>query len=463
MRCSLARVGCWLLLFSSLLAAEGRPRNVLFLMSDDMRPDLGCYGNPLVHSPHIDALASAGVRFERAYVQFPLCNPSRTSLLTGRYPTTTGVLDNQGWFGAVHPDWQSLPRFFKEHGYAALRAGKIFHGGIDDTEAWTAGGEQRNFTGPRSERKPPANRVQQSDRIVKLEGEGESHADYQTAQRAVQYLQDYAASEQPFLLCCGFTKPHSAPTAPQQLFDHYARIDPPLPPDFASTPAAPAGFPPASITQNGDLFIGREASPADAKEMIRAYWASISFTDANVGRVLAAVDRLGLRDDTVILFWGDHGYHLGEKGKWSKHNSLYEIGARVPLIIRAPGAQGNGKSCPRIVEAVDIYPTLCELCGLTPPEGLQGDSLVPLLNNPQAPWDKPAFTVSGSGNKLKGIAVRTDKFRYATFAGEDGGEMLFDETADPHEQRNLAADPAFATVRSDLSRLVEEFRAATVK
>lgn len=452
---------CWLLLVASGFAADARPRNVLFLMSDDLRPHLGCYGNPLVRSPNIDALAAAGVRFERAYVQFPLCNPSRTSMLTGRYPTTTGVLDNLGWFAAEHPDWRTLPRFFKDHGYASLRTGKIFHGGIDDFDAWTAGGQRRNFEGGRSNRQAPANRTQNSDRAVRLEGDGETHGDFEAADVAIRYLQEY--KDRPFFLCCGFSKPHSPPTAPQKYFDHYATVDPPLPPDFAATALAPSGFPAASITPSSDLFIGREASPDAAKDMIRAYWSAVTWMDWNLGRVIAELDRQGLRDNTVIALWGDHGYHLGEKGKWSKHNSLYEVGDRVPLIIVSPGAAGNGRSCPRIVESVDIYPTLVELCGLMPPDGLQGDSLVPLLNNPQAAWDKPAFTVSASNGQLKGIAVRTEQYRYATFSGEGGGEMLFDELADPHELKNLAGEASFAQVQSDLAALVEQFRQVTIK
>ncbi|HEX6985828.1 MAG TPA: sulfatase, partial [Planctomycetaceae bacterium] len=315
-----------LLLAASPALAADRP-NVLFLMSDDLRPELGCYGVEGVETPNIDALAGRGVRFERAYVQYPLCNPSRTSMLTGRHPTTTGVLDNAAWFGAAHPEFVSLPRHFKENDYAALRAGKVFHGGIDDADAWTEGGEPRNFEGGRSDRRPPANRRQQSDRIVVLDGDGESHGDYRTAERAIRYLREY--KDEPFFLACGFTKPHSPPTAPQKFFDLYEAADVPLPPDFAPRPAAPEGLPPASITPNGDLFIGRDASEQEAREMKRAYRASVSWTDRNVGRVLAELDRLGLREKTVVVFWGDHGYHLGEKGKWAKHGSLYEVGTRV--------------------------------------------------------------------------------------------------------------------------------------
>ncbi|MBX6312299.1 MAG: sulfatase [Isosphaeraceae bacterium] len=449
----------------SMIAAEPpRKLNVLFLMSDDLRPELGCYGNPHVRTPNIDALASSGVRFERAYCQYPLCNPSRTSLLTGRYPTTTGVLDNRTWFGAAHPDFVSLPKHFRANGYATLRTGKIFHGGIDDTDAWTEGGEPRNFTGATSPRGPRPDYAQQSDRWIVLQGDGETHADYKTADRAIDYLRRYAKGDQPFFLACGLTKPHSPPTAPAKYFDRYDPAQVPLPPDFAPRPAAPEGFPKASVPpRNGDLFIDREATPEAAREMIRAYWASLTWVDWNVGRVLAELDRLGLRDRTIILFWGDHGYHLGEKGKWSKHGSLFEVGTRVPLIVAAPGAKGNGRACPRVVQSLDLYPTLVDLCGLSAPQGLEGRSLVPLLNDPQAPWDHPAFSVIGNNNRLSGVAVRTARYRYAEYDGDRGGAMLFDLEADPHELKNLADDPVHATSREELKALVRTFRSRAAR
>ncbi len=424
--------------------------NVLFLMSDDLRPELSGYGHPTVQTPNIDALGRAGVRFERAYCQYPLCNPSRTSLLTGRYPTTTGVLDNTRHFRDDHPEIVTLPQHFKNHGYVALRTGKIFHGGLDDTEAWTEGGEPRRTAAQEAARKKDhaENYRSQSDRFVVLEGDGQSHGDYKTADKAIAFLQQN--KDRPFFLACGFSKPHSAPTAPQRFYDLYDVSRVPLPVDFASTPTVPAGFPAACLTPNGDLFIGREASKEEARVMIRAYWASLTWVDWNVGRVVAELDRLGLRDNTVIVFWGDHGYHLGEKGKWAKHGSLFEIGARVPQIIIAPGAAGNGTSCNRIVETLDIYLTLVELCGLPAPEGLEGDSLVPLLQDPGASWDKPAFTVTTTGR-----GVRTDRWRYAEWPGPKGGAMLIDEQNDPHELKNLADDPQYQDVRKRLSSLLQ--------
>jgi arylsulfatase A-like enzyme len=432
------------------LADPPKKLNVLFLMSDDMRPVLGCYGHPVVKSPNIDALAKAGVRFDRAYCQYPLCNPSRTSLLTGRHPTTTGVLDNTRYFRTEHPDWVTLPEHFKKNGYVALRTGKIFHGGIDDLQSWTEGGEARKTGAKKPDIKE---RRKRSDRIVVLEGDGESHGDHATAERAVQLLRKY--KDKPFFLACGFTKPHSPPTAPKKLFDLYDPATIPLPKTFAATAAAPDGFPKGSITPSGDLFMQREATEDEARRVLQAYYASTSWTDWNVGRVVAELDRLGLRESTVIVFWGDHGYHLGEFGKWAKHGSLYEVGTRVPLVVVAPGARGNGSTAPNPVQSLDLYPTLCELCGLTPPAGLEGHSLKPLLDDPKATWGHPAFSVAGNAKNL-GVAVRTARYRYAEWAGGKNGAMLIDEQADPHETRNLIDDPKLAAVRKELSALARK-------
>jgi arylsulfatase A-like enzyme len=436
-------------------AAEPKKLNVLFLMSDDMRPDLGCYGHPVVQSPNLDALAKAGVRFDRAYCQYPLCNPSRTSLLTGRHPPTTGVLDNTVYFRDAHPDWVTLPQYFKANGYVTLRTGKIFHGGIDDPDSWTEGADPAKKAA--AKKVDVKERQRNSDRQVVLEGDGESHADFRTADRAIKFLKD--KKDRPFFLACGFTKPHSPPTAPKKFFDRYDPTAVKLPENFAPRPTVPAGFPKPCLTPNADLFINRDASEAEAREMIRAYWASISWTDWNVGRVLAELDRLKLRDSTVIVFWGDHGYHLGEFGKWAKHGSLFEVGTRVPLIVAVPGSRGNGGVAPRPVQSLDIYPTLCELCGLTPPAGLHGHSLKPLLDDPNAKWDHPAYSVAGNRKNL-GVAVRTEKYRYAEWDGGKNGAMLFDTPADPHELKNLVDEPKLAKVREELSALARAHAAS---
>ena len=439
----------------SLAEAAAKPKyNVILIASDDLRPALGSYGNSLVKTPNLDQLAERGVRFERAYTQYPLCNPSRSSLLTGRYPTQTGVMSNELYFRALHPELVSLPQHFKANGYVSLRSGKIFHGGIDDTDAWTEGGEARNFSGAR---RPPVNaegpaRTAHSDRIVVLEGEGETNEDYRMATRAIEFMDKY--KDRPFFLALGSAKPHSPPAAPKKFFDLYDAKKIQLPPDFSVRPVAPPGFPEISIARrNTDLFIGRDASPEDAREMIRAYYASVSFMDAQIGRVLDAVDRLKLRDRTIILFWGDHGYHLGEKGKWSKAYSLFDVAIRVPLIIAGPGIK-PGVS-PRTVQLLDMYPTLVEFCDLRQPYRLEGHSLTPLLRNAKARWNHPAFSVVLYQGKL-GKSVRTERWHYVEWDEGKSGSMLLDHLNDPLELKNLANDPAYSRTLTELRQMLSQ-------
>jgi iduronate 2-sulfatase len=442
-----------LTLAAQAAAADAPKYNVLFVAFDDLRPELGCYGNQLARTPNLDRLAARGVMFERAYCQFPLCNPSRTSLLTGRHPNATGVLDNSVFFRTAHPDWVSLPQHFKNNGYVAARTGKIFHGGIDDTGAWSIGGEQRVDRKTRPKQNPAT-----SDRIVTLPGEGESHGDYKTATRAVELLEEL--KDQPFFLAVGFTKPHSPPTATLREFDLFDATKMPLPPDFAAVPTVPPGFPPASVPpRSSDLFIGREASQDEARQVIEAYYASSSFADAQLGRVLDALDRLKLTERTIIVAFGDHGYHLGEKGKWSKHNSLFEVAARVPAIVCLPGASA-GEASPRTVQLLDLYPTLVELCGLPAVEGLQGHSLAPLLKDPQSPWSHPAYAVARNGDAF-GQSVRTEKWRYSEWNGGSAGAVLFDEQADPHETKNLANDAKHADVVKEMKALLAQLPVRT--
>ncbi len=472
--------------------AGGKKYNVLFIMSDDMRPELDFYGNPLVHSPNLAALAKAGVMFERGYCQFPLCCPSRSSMLTGRHVTHSGVMGNRTWFGDVHPELVSLPKYFKQNGYITMHSGKIFHGGIDDTEAWTEGGQPRVLAGvddPNIVDNIPVPDVHAgvfgavapgrgagggtakangSDSIQVLQGNGEGHGDYTATTRAVKYLTDYKSKhgDQPFFLGFGLVKPHSPPTAPQKFFDQIDINQVPLPVDFAPSRTLPAGFPEGCLRpRNADLFIGRDASPQEAKEMIQAYLASISWVDWNIGRVIAELDRLGLRENTIICFSADHGYQLGEKGKWSKAGSLWEEGARIPMIITAPNAKGNGQICHRPVETLNFYPTLVELCGLPMPAGQEGRSMTALLDNPKAEWNYPAYTVwseNGTSSNpppnptLTGIGVRVERWRYAEF--DLGGAMLLDMENDPHQLKNLAHDPQYTEVTTKMADLLKLYR-----
>jgi iduronate 2-sulfatase len=431
-----------LLLLVSASPQDRKP-NVLFISVDDLRPTLGCYGHSLVKSPNIDRLAARGIRFDLAYCQYPLCNPSRASLLSGRLPTATGIMDNTLWFRKAMPDVVSLPELFRKSGYASLRAGKIYHGGLDDDRAWTAGGEPLQEPKPRTPEQNEARR-KQSDRWEAVEGGGEKLPDYRTATAAIDYLEKHR--KEPFFLAVGFVKPHSSYVAPKAFFDLYDPSKLPLPKDFAPKPTVGPGVPLEALSPNGDAFIGRDASEAEARDFIRAYYACVSWMDSQVGRVLEALDRLGLASNTIVVFWGDHGYHLGEKGKWSKHNSLYEVGTRVPVVIALRDGKNGGAACRRTVELLDLYPTLAELAGIEPPAGLEGKSLAPLLRDPAAAWDKPARSVTKRGKSF-GRSVRTERWRYTEWTG---GAELYDHAADPDELRNLAADPALAATVSEL-------------
>jgi len=471
------------LLPSASSAAEQKKMNVLFIISDDLRVELGCYGETPAKTPNIDHLAVQGVRFERSYCQYPLCCPSRTSMLTGRNPTTTNVQGNRSWFGTAHPDWVSLPKYFRQHGYVTLRSGKIFHEGIDDTEAWVEGGEPRIYgeDAPKQMEKLVASKpatAAEDDAHVKImvaqdrarasksdrweatpDDEDPPQNDTIKTDKALELLKKYKDADQPFFLAFGLSKPHSPLIAPKRFFDEYKIDAMPLPVDFAPRPTVPEGFPAGSIRpNNADLFIARDASPQEAKEMIRAYLSCVSYVDWNVGRVLKLLKELGLAENTIVVFWGDNGYQLGEKGKWSKAGSLWEQGARVPLIIHDPRAKGNGKSSPRIVQALDIYPTLVDLCDLPKAEGLEGLSLRPLLNNPQAKWDHPAYCIwNEHARGITGVVVRTERWRYAEFYGRGAGAMLVDPINDPHELKNLVSDPKYAPIVSELSVLAKKY------
>lgn len=443
--------------------------NVLFLIADDLRTDMGVYGHPLAKTPNLDGLAEEGVWFEQAYCQYPLCNPSRSSLLTGKRPTTSGLYGNREWFNASFPDWISLPKYFKQQGYTTIRSGKVFHGGIDDTDAWDIGGEPRQYgtlihADPPEAVNPqsywqgyinsppniaPYTATVRSDRWAALTGEEARELDdTKVADRAIQYLEDHKQGAQPFFLACGFSKPHTPFVAPEEFFDLYDLDGIALPPDFSSLPGIPVGFPAGSIRRrNADFFINRTASVQEAKEYIRAYLACISYMDWNVGRVLQKLEESGLKENTIVVFWSDHGYQLGEKGKWSKAGSLWEQGTRVPFIIHDPRAEGNGRSSARVVELLDIYPTLVDLCGLPPYKGLEGASLKPLLAQPDLPWERPAYTVwSENGQGLTGITIRTEKWRYAEFFGHGAGKSLTDVVQDPHQLINLANDQKYADI-----------------
>lgn len=457
---------------------ERRP-NVLFIAVDDLNTRIGCYGDPVAKTPNLDRLAQSGVRFDRAYCQFPVCNPSRVSLMLGRYPTTTETIDfaKPALLGR---DWVTLTEHFRASGYRVQLLGKIYH--YPEPKPWSAGeaevlkeqeihrknlAELTRWEPYRSLSPPPTKWVNSlrtwanvfrpvpdSERIDAEQNPKnyEWTADVKNAREATASLEQFARSDQPFFLGVGFYKPHVPLVVPQKFFDLFPPDKMPLPPDFAPTPTAADDVPRNALRSNLDLFYEERPTPERAKAAIAAYYACMTFMDEKLGEVLDSLDRLGLRQNTVIVLWGDHGWHLGEKGMWAK-GTLFDVSARAPLIIVDPRRKTGGQPCPRTVEFVDLYPTLVELCGLATSPGLEGVSLIPLLDHPTASWDRPAYSFVAREEWL-GRSVRTERWCYTEWDRGRYGTELYDLQADPRESKNLAGDPASATVMRELGKLL---------
>jgi uncharacterized sulfatase len=443
----------------------GRRPNVLLIMADDLNNDLRTYGHRLVKTPNLDRLAARGVRFDRAYTQFPLCSPSRVSLLTGLRPDRTGVHDLQTNFRSILPDVLTLPQLFKRNGYLAARVGKIYHygnpgqigtSGLDDPASWDLVVNPRGIDKDEESRLTnltPKRGLGSSLSFHASPAPDEEHTDGKVASETIALLEKHR--DQPFFLAAGFYRPHCPFIAPSKYFDLYPldRIRAPkLWPDSLGR------LPPAALFTTPPNW---DVSADGQREAIRAYYASISFLDANVGRVLEALDRLGLEDRTIVVFLSDHGYHLGERGQWMKQ-TLFERSARAPLIMAGPGVEAKGRSSPRIVEFLDIYPTLAELAGIVPPPHLGGQSLGPLLRSPRADWPRPAITQvrrgSAAGGFFMGYSVRTEKWRYTEWDEGKRGAELYDEEEDPDELKNLLADTKHQHIVVRMKELLREMR-----
>ena len=436
------------------------PLNVLFIASDDLTSTLGCYGHPVVKSPNIDALAARGVRFDNAYCQFPFCGPSRASLMTGLRPDTTGVVTNGNVdFRERRPDTVTLPQLFKNNGWRSMRVGKIFHMGVpggvgkmthQDPPSWDVSisppGDEHESVGPGGDPNPDLRHGLKMQWVQTATAEGQ--ADAAAADTAIDLLRESAGD--PFFLGLGFVRPHTPFVAPSRFFDMYPLEDIELiynPPDDLDDIPAPA--------KNLRPFLWHQMGMSEENQRIslRGYYASVSFMDQQVGRVLDELDRLDIADRTVVVFFGDHGWHLGEHTHWQKM-SLMEESVRAPLIISAPGARGAGRSSRALVEFVDFYPTLADLCGLDPPSDLEGVSLAPLLDDPAASVKEAAFSQVQWEDRIFGRTVRTDRFRYIRWEGDGGGEELYDHENDPREFTNLAQAPEFSAVLAEMrSRL----------
>lgn len=437
---------------SNCLAADQR-KNVLFIAVDDLACTLGCYGDLIVQTPHIDRLAASGVRFDRAYNQLPLCNPTRASVMTGLRPDTIKVYDLDRHFRDEVPDAITLPQAFQAVGYEASRVGKIYHynvpasigtDGFDDPPSWNS------VVNPKGRDKTdeamvfnaePHRKISGALSWLAAEGADEEQTDGMIASEAIQLMEQQ--KDEPFFLAVGFFRPHTPYVAPKKYFDMY-------PIDRLRLPFAPANdrddIPVAAFAHNCPVPNYSLGEPLLLKAT-QAYYACVSFVDAQVGRMLDALDRLNLTDDTIVVFWSDHGYHLGDhNGVWQKR-TLFEQGARAPLIIRAPGAAGNGTTCPRIVEFVDIYPTIAKLANVPAPKALEGRDLGPLLADPIADWDGYAVTQilrpadSRLPKPVMGCSIRTERWRYTEWAEGAAGRELYDHQTDPLEFNNLAIDP----------------------
>ncbi|MEQ9408511.1 MAG: sulfatase [Fuerstiella sp.] len=425
------------------LPAADRP-NVLFIAIDDLNDWVGCLGgHPQVKTPHIDALAEQGVNFTNAHCQAPICNCSRVSMLLGKLPSTTGMYFLAPDFRAVDGTRQevTLPQYFRNHGYYTSTCGKIFHGRadpqsfdhIEPTRGWRRGIEKLHYTVPKSHPLWDWGQVDVPD---------EKQRDYITADWATRELPKLAQQDQPFFLAVGFHLPHVPIYASKKWFDLYPLESVQLPAVFASDRN--------DLSEYAQLLTLNPTGPRHTwmvehdewKHAVRAYLAANSFVDSLVGKVLSGLQQSGAADNTIIVLWSDHGFHLGEKLRWAKR-TLWEEATRVPLIVAGPEIPSG--RCSRAVGLIDVFPTLTELCGLPAKSDLEGRSLVTLLHDSTADWPHPAITTFGPGNHT----LRTDHWRFIRYS--DGSEELYDHRADPFEWTNLA--PV-----SQLSERLKQFR-----
>lgn len=435
--------------------------NVLFIVVDDLRPEMGCYGQPAVQSPHMDRLAAEGLLFQWAYCQFALCMPSRSSVLSGYRPESinkTGLVS-----GHVPADTVTLPQLFRNNGYTTVSIGKVYHGNNDDPAGWvrrytdTFAAEGQWSSGYCSGYQLASNRALVQNYLQGKRKQGlaasniseitdtpdEKTPDGVIAQRAIEELQKFKSSGEPFFLAAGFYRPHMPLTAPKKYWDMYDRRKIALPPDFRQ---ADDGIPRNDwdeVRRYGDCPLKGPMPEDKALEIVHGYYASVSFVDAQIGKVLDELGRLGLDKNTVVVLWSDNGWSLGEHGRFSKQTN-YETSTHIAMMLKVPGFPGQ-QVTPAITELVDLYPTIAELCKLPAPGYLEGTSLVPLLSDPQRPWKSAAFSCLASAESR---TIRTDRYRLITHPG--GQIELYDHVDDPAEDHNLAKDPAFARTLMEL-------------
>ena len=443
-----------------MIHAKTEPkRNVLFIASDDLTTTLACFGHPIVQTPNFDRLAGMSVRFEHNYCQYPLCNPSRSSLFTGLAPDTTKVWGNATPFRNALPDVVTLPQLFQKNGYFVARVGKIYHygnpgqigtPGLDDAPSWQ---ETVNPAGVDHTKEEPLLTNYTADRGLgsaicfhASSSKDEEHTDSMVTDNVIRLMDKHR--NEPWFLGAGFYKPHVPWIAPTKYFDLYPKDRIQAPPfDESEMHQAPEW---AYFTKpaNWNMTVSQRC------DAIRANYSCVSFLDSQIGRLLDALDRLKLTENTTIVLTADHGYQLGEHGQWMKQ-TLFEPATHIPLFIGGAGVASRGKACRRIVEHLNIYPTVAAHCNLKgTPGNLHGKNMAPLLKNPSAPWDRPAITQVQRG-KVMGYSLRTERYRYSFWNQGKEGEELYDYAKDRREIHNLAKDKASEPLRVQLRASLE--------
>ena len=469
---------------ASSAAPTKKHLNILFIAVDDLRPQLGCYGDTVVKSPNIDRLASRGTVFTRAYCQQALCSPSRISLLSGRYPATTRIFTIGPALRETMPGIVTLPQHFKNNGYFTRSLGKVYHVGIDDPPSWSVPSWQSKKPryGPEGEAavRKYRNEMKAAGKVMPQKGQGaafyagpafeapdvpdDTLADGDIAREAVAALgQLKNKSEQPFFLAVGFHNPHVPWVAPKKYWDLYNPGDIRLP-DNQYPPKDAPNF----AARSGDDFYwygnvpkDRRITPEFGRRCLHGYLAAVSYIDAQVGRLLDALSRLGLERNTLVILWGDHGYYMGEHGWWGGKHNNYEGATRAPLIVAVPGRGKEGDKCDALVEFVDIYPSLVDICGLPKHEGPEGRSFKPLLDDPTGFIKTMGCSWYPKGG-YQGVAMRTDRWRFVEWrkTGEPDIYELYDHQNDPQENENLANKPEYSeTIRGLSAKLRERFPA----
>ena len=431
---------------AGLVPFETAGLNVLLIAVDDLRPELGAYGAFAINTPSIDALAQEGIRFSRAYTQMATCSPSRTSLMTGLRPDTSGVRDLRTHFRDTVPGVVTLPQYFKNHGYHTEGICKVYHDGLDDPQSWSI--PHKNAWGPGAPLGPDGKRLA----YAAVDVPESSFADYKCADLAIDAIG--ASRDRPFFITVGFKKPHLPFLAPPAYFDMYDENAIPM----AKNPYRAVDAPDVAFENWSELQAYSQIPPAGQsfdeelrRNLKHGYYASTTFVDAQVGRVLDALESAGLSDNTLVVFFSDHGFHLGEQDDWGKHTN-FEVGTRVPLIIRDPGGATN-QTTEALVELIDLYPTIIELAGLPVPNAqqrggypLEGDSVAEIIDSPSVASRRGAFS-QWIRNGYFGNSIRTDAYRFTEWVrGDERLYELYDHTIDPDETVNVVADDQYSTI-----------------